>query len=99
AAQAISQGCQVAIMAPTEILAEQHFHKLVSWLGPLGVHIVWLAGSLPAKQRNAAFLAVRSGQAQLVIGTTAIIQEKVEFSKLGLIILDEQHRFGVGQRL
>src|SRR5690606_15979481 len=99
AAQAVSSGCQVAIMAPTEILAEQHFHKLVSWLEPLGVHIVWLAGSLTGKQRNAALEAAASGRAHLVVGTTALIQEKVEFSNLGLVILDEQHRFGVGQRL
>ncbi|MDS1141603.1 ATP-dependent DNA helicase RecG [Pusillimonas sp. SM2304] len=99
AAQAVSSGCQVAIMAPTEILAEQHFHKLESWLKPLGVHTVWLAGSLSAKQRKAALDAAASGQAQLVVGTTALIQEKVAFAKLGLVILDEQHRFGVGQRL
>ncbi|NYT85964.1 ATP-dependent DNA helicase RecG [Pollutimonas harenae] len=99
AVQAIASGCQVAIMAPTEILAEQHFHKLSAWLEPLGVHLAWLAGSLTGKQRKAAFDAVASGQAQLVVGTTALIQEKVIFAKLGLIILDEQHRFGVGQRL
>lgn len=99
AAQAIASGCQVAIMAPTEILAEQHFHKLRAWLEPLGVRLAWLAGSLTGKQRKAAFDAVASSQAQLVVGTTALIQEKVIFDNLGLIILDEQHRFGVGQRL
>lgn len=99
AAQAIANGCQVAIMAPTEILAEQHFHKLRAWLEPLGVRLAWLAGSLADKHRKVAFEAVASGQAQLVVGTTALIQEKVTFANLGLIILDEQHRFGVGQRL
>ncbi|MGB6102504.1 MAG: ATP-dependent DNA helicase RecG, partial [Pusillimonas sp.] len=99
AAQAIASGCQVAMMAPTEILAEQHFHKLRAWLEPLGVHVAWLAGSLSGKHRKTAFDAVASGQAQLVVGTTALIQEKVVFANLGLIILDEQHRFGVGQRL
>ncbi|MCC2595628.1 ATP-dependent DNA helicase RecG [Pusillimonas sp. MFBS29] len=99
AAQAIASGCQVAMMAPTEILAEQHFHKLRAWLEPLGVELAWLSGSLSEKQRKPAFDKVASGQAQLIVGTTALIQEKVAFSRLGLVILDEQHRFGVGQRL
>lgn len=99
AAQAISSGSQVAIMAPTEILAEQHFHKLSSWLQPLGVQVAWLAGSLTGKARKAAIDAIESGQAQLVVGTQALIQDKVAFARLGLAILDEQHRFGVGQRL
>ncbi|RTZ48319.1 ATP-dependent DNA helicase RecG [Candidimonas sp. SYP-B2681] len=99
AAQAISSSSQVAIMAPTEILAEQHFLKLVSWLEPLGVSVAWLTGSLSAKARKAATEAIESGRAQLVIGTQALIQDKVNFANLGLAILDEQHRFGVGQRL
>ncbi|MGB3289486.1 MAG: ATP-dependent DNA helicase RecG [Burkholderiaceae bacterium] len=99
AAQAISSGAQVAIMAPTEILAEQHFQKLSSWLQPLGVQVAWLAGSLTGKARKAAIESIESGQAQLVVGTQALIQDKVEFARLGLAILDEQHRFGVGQRL
>ena len=99
AAQAIASGCQVALMAPTEILAEQHYHKLRAWLEPLGVQLAWLTGSLSEKHRKAAFAAVASGQAQLIVGTTALIQEKVVFADLGLVILDEQHRFGVGQRL
>ncbi len=99
AAQAIGAGSQVAIMAPTEILAEQHFHKLASWLEPLGVRLAWLTGSLPAKARRQAIAAVESGQAQLVVGTQALIQDAVVFDNLGLAILDEQHRFGVGQRL
>src|SRR3546814_2136962 len=76
AAQAIASGCQVSIMAPTEILAEQHFHKLRAWLEPLGVRLAWLAGSLTGKHRKPAFDAVASSQAQLVMGTTALIQEK-----------------------
>ncbi len=99
ALRAISSGCQVAIMAPTEILAEQHYQKLAAWLEPLGVQLAWLTGSLRTKQRKAALAAIESGQAQLVIGTQALIQDKVNFLRLGLVILDEQHRFGVGQRL
>lgn len=99
AAQAISSHSQVAIMAPTEILAEQHFQKLVAWLEPLGVTVAWLTGSLSGKLRKAAIDAIESGRAQLVVGTQALIQDKVSFSNLGLVILDEQHRFGVGQRL
>lgn len=99
AAQAISSNSQVAIMAPTELLAEQHFQKLVTWLEPLGVTVAWLTGSLTGKARKAAAALIESGQAQLVIGTQALIQDKVSFANLGLVILDEQHRFGVGQRL
>jgi ATP-dependent DNA helicase RecG len=99
AAQAISSGSQVAIMAPTEILAEQHFQKLSSWLEPLGVQVAWLTGSLTGKARKAAIESIESGRAQLVVGTQALIQDKVVFARLGLSILDEQHRFGVGQRL
>src|SRR3546814_10616445 len=95
----ISSGSQVAIMAPTEILAEQHYQKLSSWLQPLGVQVAWLTGSLTGKARKAAIQAIESGQAQLVVGTQALIQDKVVFARLGLTILDEQHRFGVGQRL
>lgn len=99
AAQAIEAGAQVAIMAPTEILAEQHFLKLASWLQPLGVQIAWLTGSLSVKKRREASERIANGQAQLVVGTQALIQDKVVFAQLGLIVLDEQHRFGVGQRL
>src|SRR3546814_8993432 len=90
AAQAISSGSQVAIMAPTEILAEQHYQKLSSWLQPLGVQVAWLTGSLTGKARKAAIQAIESGQAQLVVGTQALIQDKVVFARLGLTILDEQ---------
>ena len=99
AAQAIDAGYQAALMAPTEILAEQHARKLRGWLEPLGVSVAWLAGSLKAKEKRAAIEAAALGTAQLVIGTHAIIQDAVEFARLGLVIVDEQHRFGVAQRL
>jgi len=99
AAQAIDSGAQVAIMAPTEILAEQHFNKLVAWLEPLGVRVAWLTGGQKAGARKASGEHIASGRAQLVVGTQALIQDKLVFANLGLIILDEQHRFGVDQRL
>jgi ATP-dependent DNA helicase RecG len=99
AAQAIDSGYQAALMAPTEILADQHFRKIAAWLEPLGVKVAWLTGSLKKKDKEAAYALVESGAAQLVIGTHAIIQDSVQFAKLGLVIVDEQHRFGVGQRL
>jgi len=99
AAQAIDSGYQAALMAPTEILADQHFRKIAAWLEPLGVKVAWLTGSLKKKEKEAAYALVESGEAQLVIGTHAIIQDTVQFAKLGLVIVDEQHRFGVGQRL
>lgn len=99
AAHAIAAGAQVAIMAPTEILAEQHLRKFSEWLGPLGVSVAWLTGSLGLAARRKALAAIASGEAQLVIGTQALIQDKVVFHDLGLVITDEQHRFGVGQRL
>ena len=86
-------------MAPTEILAEQHYEKLSAWLRPLGVEVVELKGSLSASARRERIEAIGDGQAQLVVGTQALIQEHVRFFRLGLVILDEQHRFGVGQRL
>ncbi len=99
AAQAIDSGYQAALMAPTEILADQHFRKIAGWLEPLGVKVAWLTGSLKKKDKVAATALVESGEAQLVIGTHALIQDTVNFAKLGLVIVDEQHRFGVGQRL
>jgi ATP-dependent DNA helicase RecG len=99
AAQAIDSGYQAALMAPTEILADQHFRKIAAWMEPLGVKVAWLTGSLKKKEKEAARALVESGEAQLVIGTHALIQESVEFAKLGLVIVDEQHRFGVAQRL
>nr|WP_294864401.1 ATP-dependent DNA helicase RecG [uncultured Pseudogulbenkiania sp.] len=96
---AIEAGFQVALMAPTEILAEQHYLKLAAWLAPLGIEVAWLSGSLRKKQKGAALEQVASGQARLVIGTHALFQDEVVFDNLGLSIVDEQHRFGVGQRL
>ena len=99
AAQAIDSGYQSVLMAPTEILAEQHFRKIAMWMEPLGVKVAWLTGSLKKKEKADAQAVIESGQAQLVIGTHAVIQDAVQFAKLGLVIVDEQHRFGVGQRL
>lgn len=99
AAQAIDSGFQAALMAPTEILADQHFRKIAAWMEPLGVKVAWLTGSLKKKEKAEAQARIESGQAQLVIGTHALIQEGVQFAKLGLVIVDEQHRFGVEQRL
>jgi ATP-dependent DNA helicase RecG len=86
-------------MAPTEILAEQHFRKFSAWLAPLGVQIAWLHGGLPAAERKAAKKAIAAGTASIAIGTQALFQEGVEFKSLALAIVDEQHRFGVKQRL
>jgi ATP-dependent DNA helicase RecG len=99
AARAMDHGYQAAIMAPTEILAEQHYLKMQEWFEPLGVKIAWLSGSLKAKDKRLAQDMIESGEAQLIIGTHALIQDKVSFSKLGLAVIDEQHRFGVRQRL
>ena len=99
AAQAIDSGAQVAMMAPTEILAEQHFSRIAQWMEPLGVDVVWLTGSTKKKERESALSRLESGKAQLAIGTHALIQDTVQFNRLGLVIVDEQHRFGVGQRL
>ncbi|MFO1379208.1 MAG: ATP-dependent DNA helicase RecG [Chitinivorax sp.] len=99
ALQAIEAGYQAALMAPTEILAEQHYLKLAAWLEPLGIRVGWLSGSLKKKAKQEAIAAVAAGQIQLAIGTHALFQEQVEFARLGLAIVDEQHRFGVHQRL
>jgi ATP-dependent DNA helicase RecG len=99
AARAMDYGYQAAIMAPTEILAEQHYLKMKEWFEPIGVKIAWLSGSLKAKEKRLAQEIIESGDAQLIIGTHALIQDKVSFAKLGLAVIDEQHRFGVRQRL
>jgi ATP-dependent DNA helicase RecG len=99
ATAAIDSGWQCALMAPTEILAEQHFRKLVQWLLPLGVNVAWLTGSRKGRERKAMLAAVASGEAGLVVGTHAVIQGDVGFARLGLAVVDEQHRFGVAQRL
>ena len=99
ALQVIENGSQVAFMAPTEILAEQHYRKLTGWLTPLDIKVAWLTGSQSKKDREISLNMTRSGEAQIVVGTHALFQEHVVFKKLGLSIIDEQHRFGVEQRL
>lgn len=99
AARCMDAGWQCALMAPTEILAEQHFRKLIGWLEPLGIQTAWLTGSQKAKERREALAMIESGAAGLVVGTHAVIQDKVIFKNLALAIIDEQHRFGVAQRL
>ncbi|WP_313072037.1 ATP-dependent DNA helicase RecG, partial [Melaminivora sp.] len=103
AALCMDAGWQCALMAPTEILAEQHFAKLIGWLEPLlaarGQHVAWLVGGQKKKERAAMLAAIADGTAALVVGTHAVIQEQVQFARLGLAVIDEQHRFGVAQRL
>ena len=99
ALQAIENGFQAAIMAPTEILAEQHYQKLVAWFEPLGISIAWLSGSQKKKQKQAVLDDIALGSVQLAVGTHALFQNQVSFHQLGLAIIDEQHRFGVHQRL
>lgn len=99
ALQAIENGFQVAFMAPTEILAEQHEINFEQWFAPLGIKMAWLSSKLTAKQREKQLALMVSGEAQLTIGTHALFQNDVQFSNLGLVIIDEQHRFGVDQRL
>jgi ATP-dependent DNA helicase RecG len=99
AARAIESGWQAALMAPTELLAEQHFRRIEQWLVPLGIEAAWLTGSLRAAERRAALQALQQGRAPLAIGTHALVQREVRFANLGLAIVDEQHRFGVAQRL
>ena len=99
AAIAMDAGWQCALMAPTEILAEQHFSKLIGWLEPLGIQVARLNGSQKKKERRAMLELIESGAAALVVGTHAVIQEQVKFKNLALAIIDEQHRFGVAQRL
>jgi ATP-dependent DNA helicase RecG len=99
AAQCVENGRQVAVMAPTEILSEQHYRKLAGWLAPLAVKVAWLSGGLARRDKRAALAAVATGEAKIVVGTHALIEEEVEFADLALAIVDEQHRFGVHQRL
>ena len=103
AAHCMAAGWQCALMAPTEILAEQHFRKLIGWLepllSPLGLEVAWLTGSQKKKTRDAMLALIADGRAALVVGTHAVIQEQVQFRSLALAIIDEQHRFGVAQRL
>ena len=99
AVQAVANGMQAALMAPTEILAEQHRVNFEAWLAPLGIRIAWLTGKLKGKAREVQLAAIADGSAQIVIGTHALFQDGVVFHNLGLTIIDEQHRFGVHQRL
>jgi ATP-dependent DNA helicase RecG len=95
----VDGGHQAAVMAPTEILSEQHWRKFDEWLSPLGVRIAWLHGGLTKKQKTEVRESVARGEAQIIIGTHALVQQGVEFASLALAVVDEQHRFGVGQRL
>ena len=99
ACHALEEGWQVAMMAPTEILAEQHYLNFKKWFEPLGLNVSWLSGKQKGKARALAEQNIKDGSAQLVVGTHALFQDNVEFAKLGLVIIDEQHRFGVDQRL
>ncbi|MCW5608328.1 MAG: ATP-dependent DNA helicase RecG [Nitrosomonas sp.] len=99
ALQAIANGYQAAIMAPTEILAEQHFQKLSAWFAPMQIPVAWLSGSQKKKDRQTALAAIESGTAMLAVGTHALFQDQVNFHRFGLAVIDEQHRFGVHQRL
>ncbi len=99
ALQAVEAGFQAALMAPTELLAEQHLQNLTTWLTPLGIKVEWLASKMKAKNRREALERINSGEAHIIVGTHALFQAGVDFKKLGLLIIDEQHRFGVDQRL
>lgn len=99
ALQAIGNGCQVGLMAPTELLAEQHAINFAKWLEPLGIGVGWLAGKQKGKAREESLAAIKDGSVKMVVGTHAIFQEQVVFQRLALVIIDEQHRFGVHQRL
>ena len=99
ALQAVENGHQAAVMAPTEILAEQHYINFSQWLEPLGVRVGWLSGKVKGRKRDEQLAAFAAGDAQVIVGTHALFQEGVNFARLGLIIIDEQHRFGVHQRL
>ncbi len=96
---AVEDGFQVAIMAPTELLAEQHWRNFNHWLQPLGLEVAWLSGKLSARNRRNMLELISSGRAPVAVGTHALFQAEVEFAKLGLVVVDEQHRFGVHQRL
>ncbi len=99
ALQAVEAGHQVALMAPTELLSEQHLHSLRGWLAPLGLDVAWLSGRHKGAERDAILARIASGEAWVVVGTHALFQDEVLFAKLGLAIIDEQHRFGVHQRM
>jgi len=96
---AVEQGYQAVIMAPTEILAEQHFHNIEGWMAALGIQVTWLSGKLKVAQRRQAMEEIAAGVTQIAVGTHALFQNDVCFARLGLVVVDEQHRFGVHQRL
>ncbi|KTC66505.1 ATP-dependent DNA helicase RecG (plasmid) [Legionella adelaidensis] len=99
AVQAIASGYQVALMAPTDLLSEQHFNTLSHWLNPLGISVLRLSGKMKTVQKREVLQAVAQNKTKLIVGTHALFQDKVVFAQLGLVIIDEQHRFGVEQRL
>jgi len=99
ALQALANGYQVAMMAPTELLAEQHVKNFSQWLAPLGVETAWLSGQVKGKKRKETLAAIKNGQAKMIVGTHALFQNEVIFQNLALVVIDEQHRFGVNQRL
>ncbi len=99
ALQAVEAGQQVAVMAPTELLAEQHFRNFLRWMSPLGLRVAWVTGRLKGRAREAALADIAAGIAPVAVGTHALFQEDVSFADLGLVVVDEQHRFGVHQRL
>ena len=96
---AAEAGYQAALMAPTELLAEQHYDNFCSWFAPLGIEVAWVSGKASTAERRTARQAMASGAAALAVGTHALFQSDVQFKHLGLVIIDEQHRFGVHQRL
>jgi len=98
AARTAENAWQTAVMAPTELLAEQHYRNFHAWLSPLDIEVVWLTSSMPAPARRGALAAIEQGTAQVAVGTHALFQSRVNFSRLGLLVVDEQHRFGVDQR-
>lgn len=97
--KAVENGYQAALMAPTEILAEQHYRNFRDWLTPLGIHIAWLSGKLTNKQRQETIAFIRQGAVSIIVGTHALFQKDVDYANLALVVIDEQHRFGVHQRL
>ena len=99
ALQCVENGCQAAVMAPTEILAEQHYRKFAEWLAPLGIAVAWISGSIKKSERKQQLMNIAQGEAAVTVGTHALFEDEVVFKKLGLAIIDEQHRFGVHQRL
>ncbi len=99
ALQAVEAGAQAVVMAPTELLAEQHLANFTNWLAPLGIQLSWLSGKLKGVRRKTSLQAIATGEAQVIVGTHALFQDEVAFHRLGLVIVDEQHRFGVHQRL